>query len=123
MGHGKRDSRRARVHVHGTDRGGWGCGVGGADRERGRDASIMCVCARAFVCVHVFALDMLHACTPPGASAEIQGLYTGPMGLSPWLHAKPAILGSFCLFWPEMFFLSIRVLGKIGGFSIRAGPK
>jgi hypothetical protein len=27
------------------------------------------------------------------------------------------------LFWPEMFFKSIRVLGKNIGFSIRAGPK
>ncbi len=45
---------------------------------------------RAFLCVHVFARDMHHASTLP--SAELQGLYTGPMGLTPWLHAKPAIL-------------------------------
>jgi hypothetical protein len=47
-------------------------------------------------CVHVFA-DMNLAMGVPecttefGASAELQGLQTAPMGLTPWLHAKPAI--------------------------------
>ncbi len=57
-------------------------GGGGGGQGEGGDASMRsCVCARAFVCVHLFALDMLHASTPPNASAELQGIYTGPMGL------------------------------------------
>ena len=76
---------RTCVHVHGTD-------------KRGRDKQRSCVCACAFVCVHVFARDMNLAiralCVPECTAeckAELQGLQTAPMGLTPWLHAKPAI--------------------------------
>ena len=116
---GAHDGWRARARRRVRDAGrGWRDRHG---RGTARSDPPVCWCACACVhvpsCVHVCARVRSSACmcspaaymqcmfschlgpfvsTPPSASAELQGLQTAPMGLTPWLHAKPAISDAGC---------------------------